>query len=361
MAVVRVDWLEGRTVEQKHALVEAITEAMSNIGRAKTESVHVILNDIPTDSWGKGGKLFAHPQRNSVKDSGETSSVAAEGLPPQIDTMAGLLEIGSQAQRVFDLEQPRKEGMPIFPAHRPGYSYFLHRRHEDEYDPAEGGSRTSASGLIVCAEHSGTHIDAICHQAEDLKLLGDVSAGDTQTSRGFARFGVEEIPPIVASGVLLDVAANQGVDRLESGYAVTGEDLERCCTSQDIEISPGEVVLVRTGNARLYWEDPESYLQGPGMAASASRWLAEKRVLAVGADNVAWDVVGLRDPDLNVTLPGHLILLARRGIYIVENLQLEELAAAGRHRFLFLCTPLKFVGATGSPVRPLAIVQQETS
>jgi len=60
-------------------------------------------------------------------------------------------------------------------------------------------------------------------------------------------------------------------------------------------------------------------------------------------------------------LPGHLILLARRGIYIVENLNLEELAAAAHHRFDFLCTPLKFIGATGSPVRPLAIVRDETT
>jgi kynurenine formamidase len=58
-------------------------------------------------------------------------------------------------------------------------------------------------------------------------------------------------------------------------------------------------------------------------------------------------------------LPGHLILLARLGIYIIENLQLEELASARHHRFSFFCTPLKFVGATGSPVRPLAIVPDD--
>jgi kynurenine formamidase len=79
-------------------------------------------------------------------------------------------------------------------------------------------------------------------------------------------------------------------------------------------------------------------------------------VLAVGADNMAWDVIGLRDPSTGCQLPGHLILLARHGIYIIENMQLEELAAAGVSRFTFICTPLKFVGATGSPVRPIAVV-----
>jgi kynurenine formamidase len=93
------------------------------------------------------------------------------------------------------------------------------------------------------------------------------------------------------------------------------------------------------------------------MAASASYWLAERRVLAVGADNAAWDVPGLRDPELGCFLPGHLILLARNGIYIIENLAIEELAAEGVYRFDFICTPLKLAGATGSPVRPVAVVR----
>ena len=112
---------------------------------------------------------------------------------------------------------------------------------------------------------------------------------------------------------------------------------------------------MRTGNARR-WEDAERYLAGPGVAAGASYWLADRRVLAVGADNVAWDVPGVKDPELGCTLPGHLILLARRGVYIIENLVLEELAAARVYSFDFVCTPLKFVGATGSPVRPVAVV-----
>ena len=78
--------------------------------------------------------------------------------------------------------------------------------------------------------------------------------------------------------------------------------------------------------------------------------------MAEGADIMVCDVIGAKDPDLGVILPGHLILLARNGIYIVENLQSEELVAAGQHRFSFFCTPLKFVGATGSLVRPLASV-----
>ncbi len=259
--------------------------------------------------------------------------------------------------RVFDLEQPRTMGMPIHPAHQQaGYSYLLHRHHEDEYRPQEAGVRTGAAGIIICAEHTGTHIDALCHQSDALTLYGGVAVdGRIQTSRGFKRLGVEEIPPIFAPGVLLDVAASKGVEALDPGYAVTEEDLQICCEEQGVAPEPGNVALVRTGNAR-FWDDPERYLAGPGMDTSASYWAAERRVFAVGADNMAWDVPGLRDPELGCLLPGHLILLARSGIYIVENLNLEGLAASGTHRFTFLCTPLKFVGATGSPVRPLAVV-----
>ncbi len=247
--------------------------------------------------------------------------------------------------------------MPIHPAHvQAGYSYMLHRRHEDEYRPEVSGPRTGAAGVIVCAEHTGTHIDALCHQSEALVLYGGVKVdGSVQTPRGFKKHGVEEIPPILAPGVLLDVAASKGVEEIEAGYAVTADDLRACCDSQGVSVERGSVALVRTGNAR-HWSAPERYLAGPGMEASASYWLAERLVLAVGADNMAWDVPGLRDPELGCLNPGHLILLARYGIYIIENLALEDLAAARAYRFDFVCTPLKFVGATGSPVRPVAVV-----
>ena len=99
----------------------------------------------------------------------------------------------------------------------------------------------------------------------------------------------------MAPGVLLDAAAERGVRSLDAGHLVTAADLEACCRRQRVEVKPGDVVLIRTGNA-LFWDDPERFLAGPGMASNASEWLAAKGVLAVGADNMAWDVIGLRDP-----------------------------------------------------------------
>src|ERR1700674_3787939 len=101
--------------------------------------------------------------------------------------------------RIYDLEQPRYFGAPVFPSHAPGYVYTLHRHHE----AGTGEARTSASGFMYTTEHSGTHIDALCHQAEDVRLYGgrEVDAR-VQTSSGFTELGVETIAPIVTRGVL---------------------------------------------------------------------------------------------------------------------------------------------------------------
>jgi kynurenine formamidase len=255
--------------------------------------------------------------------------------------------------RVYDLEQPRRMHAPTFPAHWPGHILTLHRRHE----PGLEERRTSASGMIVTTEHAGTHIDALCHQAEDLRMYGGVEVTpEIQTSAGFTELGVDSVLPMVKRGVLLDVAAANGGE-LPPEYRITEDDLRRVSRQQEVSIAPGSVVLVRTGNG-AYWEDPERYLKAPGVDRSGSEWLAERNVFAVGIDNVVWDIPGEFDPTIQSTLPGHVILLVRAGIYIIENVYLEALAADGVSEFLFVCLPLKFQGGTGSPVRPIAVVPE---
>jgi kynurenine formamidase len=258
-----------------------------------------------------------------------------------------LLEALSSA-RVFDLEQLRYAGAPSHPAHQPGFNYFLHRHH------ARGApeARTGASGIIVMPEHSGTHIDALAHQAENLTLHGGVHVDSgVQTSVGFRVLGIDTMAPLVARGVLLDVA---GPKRLPPDHSITPEELEKAAKKAGVEVQAGDVVLVRTGYGAL-WSKTDEYLKGAGVSAAGSRWLIDKKVTAVGADNMAWDVIGPTDPELGVTLPGHVLLLVRAGIPIIENLNLEELASAKVHEFAFVCLPLKMRGATGSPVRPIAI------
>jgi kynurenine formamidase len=252
--------------------------------------------------------------------------------------------------RAYDLEQPRYQGAPTFPAHEPGLVLSLHRRHE----AGMGEARTSASALLVMTEHSGTHIDALCHQAEDLHLHGGVAIdAAVQTSKGFTELGADTIPPLVARGVLLDVAGALGVERLPDGYGVTASELQ--AAADGVELREGDAVLVRLGSGAV-WDDRPAYEAAGGVSGEGSEWIAAHKPLLVGADNLAWDMPDVVDPGTGTTLPGHVHLLVRGGIYIVESLNLEALAADGVREFAFVCLPLKVRGGTGSPVRPIALL-----
>ncbi|MEZ3161241.1 cyclase family protein [Microbacterium sp. BWT-B31] len=255
---------------------------------------------------------------------------------------------------VLDLEQPRFEGMPLHPAHQQaGYSFFLHRRHQDWENP---NARSSAAGMLICSDHSGTHIDALCHQAEGMLMCGDVAVDvSTQTPKGFTKLGIETLRPIYSRGVMLDVPAALGIDVIPQKYLVTAADLEECLQRQGTTIKPGDTLLIRTGNGR-FWRDTQRYFDGPAIGSDASQWLAAQAPVAVGADNVGWDLPGFVDPVLG-DLPGHIVLLVRAGVHIIESIHLEPLAEISCYEFEFVCSPLKLQGATASPVRPLAIVR----
>lgn len=257
--------------------------------------------------------------------------------------------------RVYDLEQPRFAGMPIHPSHQPGYFYALHRRHRDTYQPEVHGPRSGASGVLTMMEHTGTHIDALCHQACGLTLFGGVAAEQAETPFGFTRHGIETVPPLRARGVLLDVAGWKGVDRLSARQALSVDELRACASAEGVTVQKGDILLVRTGYATL-WHDEAAYLEAAGVGKSGTLWAAECGVIAVGADNMAWDAPDERDPETGATLFAHVYLLPQKGIYIIENLNLEELARDRQYVFAFLGLPLKLTGATGSPLRPIALV-----
>jgi kynurenine formamidase len=260
-----------------------------------------------------------------------------------------------RAARVYDLEQPRFRGMPMHPTHLPGYFYALYRRHRDTYCPAEEGPRSGASGVLTMMEHSGTHLDALCHQANCLMLFGGIPTDAAETPTGFTRLGVETVPPLLGRGVLLDIASWKGQGPLPPAYSIGADDFAGCAASQGIQVQRGDVLLVRTGYGAL-WHDEAAYLRAAGVGKSGTLWAAERGVVAVGADNMAWDAPDERDPETGATLFGHTYLLAQKGVYIIENVNLEELARDRRHAFAFVGIPLKFTGATGSPLRPLALV-----
>jgi kynurenine formamidase len=255
--------------------------------------------------------------------------------------------------RIIDLAQAYEPGMPQSPNH-PVYQHSLVRRHGDVVRP-DGGS--AANDWIVTGIHVGTHIDALCHVSHDGVLYEAVDAAAVTTSKGFTKFGIESVPPFVGRGVVLNIAALRGVDVLEPGEAVTVSDLEAACERQSVRIQPGDALLIGTGWAR-HWGDRARY-EGqnggaPGPDTDAGEWIASKHVRITGGETIAFEQI--MPGKGHATLPVHKRLLVDAGINIIETLNLTELLAANVNEFLFITIPLKLTGATGSPVRPLAVI-----
>lgn len=255
-------------------------------------------------------------------------------------------------RRVYDLGHVLDPLMPVSPNH-PGYRMALLRRHGDMVR-ADGGS--ASNEMIVMGGHTGTHLDALSHVSHDGTLFGGVDAAQAQTGGRFSRLGVETVAPIVCEGVLLDVAGYRGVDSLPAGEPITAAELQAVARAERVELPESGAVLIRSGWAR-HWGQPHTYLGHdsgvPGPDTSAAEWIASARPLVTAHDSMAYE--HLPAGAGHALLPVHRILLVESGIHIIENATMEQLAADRVYRFLFVCLPLKFNGATGSPVRPIAI------
>lgn len=266
--------------------------------------------------------------------------------------------------KVYDLEQVRYNGMPYFMSQTPGYHYFLHRRHGEKPTGQPGshghthpGTPLSAtSGQINSTDHVGTHIDALCHCAYEGMLYGGIKvSSEIQREDGYTVHGAELIPLITSRGILIDAPAIKGVDALPEGYEITKEDMQECLSSQGVEINKGDTVLARTGYDQFWMTDHRKYLRAAGVSKEVDLWLADKGVSVIGCDNTGWDHTYAAPPKRERTHFAHEYLLAQRGIYIIENMNLEPLSTAKCYEFLFVCLPLKFRGATASWVRPIAL------
>jgi kynurenine formamidase len=246
--------------------------------------------------------------------------------------------------RVYDLGQPYFTGMPHWPAHPP-FLFGLTKRHGDMVGPA---GNSSAADAMALGSHVGTHIDALCHFSCGGMLHGGHAVEEVQSyGGGLKKFSVDTVAPILRRGVLLDVA---GGAPLAEDCEITVEQLD---AARKTEIRRGDVVVIRTGWAR-YFEDARRFVNDtrlPGPGAAAARWLSAQGIFAAGSDTVAFE----KSPV--TSMPVHVHLLVESGIHIIECLNLEELAADGVTEFLFVGAPMKIRGATGAPLRPLALVE----
>ena len=254
--------------------------------------------------------------------------------------------------RIFDLSQPMYPGIPHFPSHPP-FLFTLNKLHGEFVNPG-GGS--SSSETITLGGHVGTHIDALNHFSCSGKLFGGAVPCQSAAG-GVTPHSVDTIEPVARRAVLFDVAGEEGVDALPPDFAITPKHLESIEAKHRICVEAGDVVLIRTGWAK-HWDDSKYFVTantggavtGPGPEKPAAEWLSHRRVFAAGSDTLCFERVP------SASMPVHVHLLVESGIHIIENLNLDGLAAAGIHEFLFIAAPLKIRGGTGSPLRPIAIV-----
>ncbi len=258
-----------------------------------------------------------------------------------------------QSSRIIDLSQPLQTGMPQSPNHAP-FRMIVERRHGDMRRD-DGGS--AANDVLMTGTHVGTHVDALGHVSHEGELFGNTPTAGIQDHRGLKRFGIEEFTPFVGRAVVLDICAVKGVKVLDAGYEVTVEDLENALQLAQTSIEEGDAILVGSGWSRC-WDQPDMFvgstLGAPGPGAAAGLWLAAHKPVLVGGETLAFEHVGPgRGHGL---LPVHRQMLVQYGIHIVETMRLADLLDARVGECGLIVNPLLITGATGAPVRPLALL-----
>lgn len=250
--------------------------------------------------------------------------------------------------RVYDLGRELSTHVPHAPAHAP----FLHRLQKMHGDVVDAYGMSAANDIITTGTHVGTHIDGFGHVSVDGCLFGGVPAADIQNRvTGFAGgMGMESVAPIVLRGVVADIPRSVGVGVLDPDYLVTAEDLERCLALQAVGVPENGALFIRTGWGQDWPDVAYDHGASPGPGEEAVSWAWERGARLFGSDTLVFERVPADG------LPVHRSLLVERGAHIVEALDLELICADEAWAFLLVLSPLKLRGATGSPVRPVAIL-----
>ena len=296
------------------------------------------MNDIlkTKNAWNRWG---AEDERGALNTIG----------PDQVRRATALVRTGE----VLRLAQLLSSKTPV-PAHRCGLQHFMAR---DGGDYAAGAGRPGgfqfAEDSVVMPLHIGTHVDALCHAWYDDKLYNGYLGNSIRSTTGAGRLGVEKMPPIVTRGVLLDLVRLKG-RVLANGESIDAADLAAAATAAGVEVGRGVAGLLRTG-----WLEAQKGIKKvdfnvePGIDVDGAKWLVERDIAIVGADNFAVEVLPF--PEGKV-FPVHQLLIRDYGMPLLEGLMLDPLVASGRFEFLFIASPLPLVGATGSPLAPVVVL-----
>lgn len=219
--------------------------------------------------------------------------------------------------------------------------------------PAPNARQENEELVVTELGQIGTQFDAFAHQMWGDSFYNCFKLGEIGTRSGFKKLGVENVGSLMSRGVLIDVAGLKGVDMLPNSYLITADDLQQALAKTNQKIEPGDAVLIRTGWSKLMGKENQRYGSvPPGIGIAAAQWLITQNPMMIAADNCCVEV---RPSEPGYTLPVHAMMLIQHGIYLLENLKLDELATARAYEFAFIVEPLKIKGGTGSAVAPVAI------
>jgi len=263
--------------------------------------------------------------------------------------------------RTYDLSIDYFVGMPSFQAAGdPSYQLFMsHTPNGTVVDDLNGAGEDVnrhvcySGDVVFMYTHTGTHIDSLCHFGVDGHIYNGFSVDENLGSRGWTKGGAEIIPPLITRGVLLDIAKSHGVQCLPDSYAISADDCRRALDAAGLVLEAGDIALVRTGRMG-FWPDGSRVLGNPpGLSLEAAKWITGQGIAAVAADQECVEVGPSQHADN--WLPGHCHFLAEAGVPMIELVNLEELSRDGINEFCLIAAPIRLRGASGAPLRPIAM------
>jgi kynurenine formamidase len=249
---------------------------------------------------------------------------------------------------IFDLGRALSPEVPHAPAHVP----FMQRLVKAPGDVVDAYGMSASNDVLTMGTHVGTHIDGLGHVAVNGCLYGGAEAATVHDRfGGFADgFGIEHVAPIVVPAVVADIARARGVAELPPDHLVTPEELDQALDQQGAEIPAGGALIVRTGWGRAWPAVAFSAEESPGPGLEAVLYAWDRGARLFGSDTLVFEHLP------SDGLPVHRELIVGRGAHIVEAMDLEALTEHCAWEFLLIIAPLRLTGATGSPIRPVALV-----
>ncbi len=262
---------------------------------------------------------------------------------------------------VLDLAHVLHQDIPAFPG-RTFRQYLTTNYHQiNRRQPGAGQGGLGKNNVnwvveqITATQQMGTHMDGLNHLQVGNRTYNGYRLADIVEDHGTNKLGIDTLPQVVTRGLLLDIAALRGVDRMAAGEVITVADTEAALAAAGLSVQPGDAVFFHTGWGRLWGVDNPTYSTGePGPGVALGAWLAEQRVALTGCDTWSYGAYPPEDLDRPFVVPQTLNV--QHGVVVVENLRLAEAAELGVTEFLLVVSHAKLRGATGAWVAPLAIL-----